>query len=213
MNEKTNIADLRENYTKNELIEKNVIENPIEQFKIWFEDAIKSGIKEPNAMCLSTLKNDRPSSRIVLLKGIDEGFVFFTNYESNKGIEISMNQFAALNFFWAELERQIRIEGFVEKVTEAESDEYFYSRPRGSQIGAWVSNQSKVIENRAILEEKLIEIEKKYNNQPIPRPPHWGGYRLIADRIEFWQGRPSRLHDRILYSKIESNWRIERLSP
>ncbi len=213
MKEKTDIASLRENYTKNALLEANVARNPIEQFKIWFDEALKIQIKEPNAMCLSTIKNDRPSSRIVLLKGIDSGFIFFTNYLSNKGNEIAQNNFAAINFFWVELERQVRIEGIIEKVSEVESNEYFISRPRGSQIGAWVSEQSKIVENREILEEKLIELEKEFEEKPIQRPTYWGGYRLIPDKIEFWQGRPNRLHDRVLYSIEENNWRIERLSP
>jgi pyridoxamine 5'-phosphate oxidase len=213
MNEKTDLSALRQNYSKNELSESNVANNPIEQFEIWFQEALKAEIREPNAMCLSTLNEEKPSSRIVLLKGIDEGFVFFTNYESNKGNQIAKSQFASLNFFWVDLERQIRIEGIIEKVSEKESDEYFYSRPRGSQVGAWVSNQSKVVENRTILEAKLLDFEKEYENKPIPRPPHWGGYRLIPDKIEFWQGRPNRLHDRILYSKNDNNWKIERLCP
>jgi pyridoxamine 5'-phosphate oxidase len=213
MNEKTDLSALRQNYSKNELSESNVANNPIEQFEIWFQEALKAEIREPNAMCLSTINEEKPSSRIVLLKGIDEGFVFFTNYESNKGNQIAKSQFASLNFFWVDLERQIRIEGIIEKVSEKESDEYFYSRPRGSQVGAWVSNQSRVVENRTILEAKLLDFEKEYENKPIPRPPHWGGYRLIPDKIEFWQGRPNRLHDRILYSKNDNNWKIERLCP
>lgn len=215
MNKKTDLASLRLSYSQNELLEKNVLSNPFKQFALWFEEALDAQVLEPNAMHVSTISDGKPHGRIVLLKGFDEnGFVFFTNYESNKGKEIEKNIFASLTFFWGDLERQVRIEGKIEKVSEQESDEYFHSRPRGSQIGAWVSNQSKVIEGRQVLEERLLTLEKEFENaEVIPRPTHWGGYRVIPDKIEFWQGRPNRLHDRILYSKNVNDWKIERLSP
>lgn len=214
MNKKTNIASLRQNYTRNELIEENVLKNPFFQFEKWFKEAIDSEILEPNAMCLSTVSNGKPSSRIVLLKGFDEnGFVFFTNYKSHKGLDIEQNNHVAVNFFWAELERQVRIEGETEKVSEEESEEYFHQRPISSQIGAWVSEQSNVIPNREVLEKRQVELEAQYKDSVIPKPPHWGGYRVKPNKIEFWQGRPSRLHDRILFTNVENNWKIERLSP
>jgi pyridoxamine 5'-phosphate oxidase len=215
MNKKTDIASLRLSYSQNELLEKNVLPNPFKQFGNWFDEALNAQVLEPNAMHASTISNGKPHGRIVLLKGFDEnGFVFFTNYESNKGKQIEENNFASLTFFWGDLERQVRIEGKIEKVSAEESDEYHHSRPRGSQIGAWVSNQSSVIEGRKVLEDRLLALEKQFENTDvIPRPPHWGGYRVIADKIEFWQGRPNRLHDRILYSKLANEWKIERLSP
>ncbi|WP_435354647.1 pyridoxamine 5'-phosphate oxidase [Emticicia sp. SJ17W-69] len=215
MNKKTDLASLRLSYSQNELLEKNVLSNPFKQFALWFEEALDAQVLEPNAMHVSTISDGKPHGRIVLLKGFDEnGFVFFTNYESNKGKEIEKNIFASLTFFWGDLERQVRIEGKIDKVSVQESDEYFHSRPRGSQIGAWVSNQSKVIENRQVLEERLLNLEKEFEQtEVIPRPAHWGGYRVIPDKIEFWQGRPNRLHDRILYTKNVNDWKIERLSP
>lgn len=215
MNKKTDLASLRLSYSQNELLEKNVLENPFKQFALWFEEALDAQVLEPNAMHVSTISDGKPHGRIILLKGFDEvGFVFFTNYESNKGKEIEKNNFASLTFFWGDLERQVRIEGKIEKVSGLESDEYFHSRPRGSQIGAWVSNQSKVIEGRKVIEERLLNLEREFkNSEVIPRPPHWGGYRVIPEKIEFWQGRPNRLHDRILYSKKVNDWKIERLSP
>jgi pyridoxamine 5'-phosphate oxidase len=215
MNKQTHLASLRLSYSQNELLEKNVLSNPFKQFAQWFDETLNAQVVEPNAMHVSTISNRKPHGRIVLLKGFDEnGFVFFTNYESNKGKEIEANSFASLTFFWGDLERQVRIEGTIEKVSSEESDEYFHSRPRGSQIGAWVSNQSKVIDGRKVLEDRLLELERQFENtEIIPRPPHWGGYRVIPDRIEFWQGRLNRLHDRILYAKVNNDWKIERLSP
>ncbi|MBA4849511.1 pyridoxamine 5'-phosphate oxidase [Emticicia sp. BO119] len=213
MNKKTDVAALRLNYLLNELVEENVLENPIKQFEKWFKEAIDAKVLEPNAMHLATISNGKPHGRIVLLKGFDEsGFVFFTNYESNKGKEIAEVPFASLTFFWGSMERQVRVEGQIVKTSATESDEYFQLRPRGSQIGAWVSQQSTVV-SREELENRQKELEAKYGDDFIPRPPYWGGYRLIPERIEFWQGRPSRLHDRILFTDIGGSWKIERLSP
>lgn len=210
------IKDLRINYSINELLEKNVSENPFDQFNFWFQEAMESQIREPNAMVLSTIFENKPQSRIVLLKGLENGgFVFYTNYKSNKGKEITDNPNACINFFWDLLERQVRINGRIEKITEDESNDYFWSRPLGSQIGAWVSDQSELIESREILDEKLIYYTDKFKGlEKVPRPSHWGGFKLVPDSIEFWQGRSSRLHDRIRY-RLESDksWVIERLSP
>ncbi len=213
--DKTTVANLRNNYTLNELSENIVSQNPYIQFAEWFKDALEAKLVEANAMVLSTIKVGRPSARVVLLKGFDEnGFVFFTNYNSHKGQELTENNAACLTFFWDILERQVRIEGFIEKVSEKDSNEYYWSRPRESQIGAWVSSQSEVIDGRGILDEKLAFYQQKFENvEVIPRPSHWGGYVLKVDRLEFWQGRPNRLHDRILYTPDGDNWKIERLSP
>jgi pyridoxamine 5'-phosphate oxidase len=212
---KTEISALRENYTKGSLDVKDVSTSPLEQFQCWFDEAIASQLLEPNAMLVSTVSTDgKPSSRIVLLKGLDNGFKFYTNYLSRKGTELIENPNGCITFFWGELERQVRIEGIIEKVSAEDSDTYFQSRPRASQIGAWVSNQSMVIENREVLEAREKHLIEKFGDAPIPRPPHWGGYRLVPSYIEFWQGRPSRLHDRISYTLQEGeNWNIERLSP
>ncbi|GHB79305.1 pyridoxamine 5'-phosphate oxidase [Persicitalea jodogahamensis] len=210
-----NIADLRKEYTKNGLSENEVSDAPLPQFKIWFDDALNAGVPEPNAMHLSTVSEDgRPSNRVVLLKELDdEGFVFYTNYHGRKGRDLAINPFASLTFFWVDLERQVRIEGKVSKVTDLESDQYFSVRPRGSQIGAWVSHQSEIIPSREILEQKQAEYELQFANKEVPRPMHWGGYRLIPDWIEFWQGRPSRLHDRIRYELRNEKWVVRRLAP
>lgn len=209
------ISDLRKEYTLNGLDTADVLADPIAQFRVWFNAALEANVPEPNAMYVSTVTEDgRPDGRIVLLKDIlDTGFVFYTNYESRKGKELTSHPFAAITFFYQELERQVRIEGRVEKVSPEQSDDYFNSRPRGSQLGAWVSNQSSVIENRDVLEVRQRELEARFADQPIPRPPYWGGYQVIPDVIEFWQGRPSRLHDRIRYRKENGNWIIERLAP
>jgi pyridoxamine 5'-phosphate oxidase len=209
------ISDLRIDYTLKSLDEKEVTSDPIDQFKIWFEEALNAKVMEANAMTLSTVRPDGlPNSRIVLLKGVDEGFVFFTNYNSTKGTELNEHPFAALTFFWPELERQVRLIGKVSKISAEESDEYFFSRPFSSQIGAWVSPQSKPIPNRQFLEENENKLRNELDQSSMKRPENWGGYRLNAMEVEFWQGRPSRLHDRILYTQEVSNsWKIQRLAP
>ncbi|MEO5942134.1 MAG: pyridoxamine 5'-phosphate oxidase [Ferruginibacter sp.] len=209
------IADIRKDYKLQTLNEADVDLNPIAQFSKWWNEATQSEIVEVNAMTLATATpQGKPSARIVLLKGFDEnGFVFFTNYNSHKANEIAENGHAALVFFWKELERQVRIEGLVTKVSDAASDEYFNSRPEGSKIGAWASPQSKVILARTVIENNVTEIEKNFSGKEIERPPHWGGYVVKPNLIEFWQGRSSRLHDRIQYSIEENSWLIERLAP
>ena len=190
--------------------------DPIKQFGNWFTAAIEAGIRDVNAMSLATADADgKPSVRIVLLKGFDQnGFVFFTNHESEKGRHLAANPNAALAFYWIEMDRQIRINGRAEKISREESEHYFHSRPVGSQLGAWVSRQSEVIDGRKVLDARLAEMTERFGDGPIPLPPHWGGYRLEPDRIEFWQGRPNRLHDRFRYSRrADGNWQIDRLAP
>jgi pyridoxamine 5'-phosphate oxidase len=209
------IADIRQDYKKNALAEADMVANPFEQFKKWWDEALASKIDEVNAMTLATVNAlGKPSARIVLLKGLKEdGFEFFTNYESDKAKEMAANEHVALVFFWKELERQIRIEGIVSKTSEAVSDTYFLSRPKESQIGAWSSPQSSVIKDRSILEENVNNIRKKFEQATIVRPPFWGGYIVKPTLIEFWQGRSSRLHDRIEYFIENDSWQIRRLAP
>lgn len=209
------IADLRLNYTRQQLNESEVDPDPIRQFQIWFEQAVSAQLLEPNAMTLATASREGvPSARIVLLKGVDpRGFVFYTNYESRKGRELADNPRAALVFLWNVLERQVRIEGTVERVSDQETNAYFHSRPLESQLGAWASNQSQVIPGRPVLEQRFQAFKQKYQNQEVPRPPHWGGYRVVPHLIEFWQGRPNRLHDRLCYRLEGTRWVIERLAP
>jgi len=209
------ISELREEYTLLAFGKKDANADPYVQFEEWFNQALNSQLPEPNAMTLATAdKTGKPSARIVLLKDFDhKGFVFYTNYQSKKAQDLLENPQASLVFLWLELQRQVRIDGIVEKISRNESVEYFNSRPRESQLGAIASNQSKVIENRKILESKFFEAEKKYQGVNIPCPEHWGGYRLKPEKIEFWQGRQSRLHDRILYSKKNNAWLIDRLEP
>lgn len=208
------IAALRMDYRKSELLEKDVDPNPIHQFRIWFDNAMNAEIAEPNAMCLSTVYGDKPDSRIVLLKAIKEdGFVFFTNYHSSKGIQIEANPNVALNFVWLELERQVRINGVISKISKEDSDHYFYSRPVESQIGAIVSAQSERLNSREDLEKAMAEALAKYSKEKPVRPSHWGGYIVKPTEIEFWQGRSSRLHDRLQYQLVNGNWEIVRLYP
>lgn len=209
------IADIRKDYQLKSLSEHEVDQNPFAQFSVWWNEAVQSDIVEVNAMALSTVTSTgKPSSRIVLLKGYDEqGFVFFTNYSSDKGQQLTQNHFAALLFFWKELERQVRIEGVVSKVSEEESDAYFNSRPVGSRLGAWASPQSQKISDREVLNNELMKFTEQFDQENIPRPAHWGGYRVKPTRIEFWQGRSNRLHDRILYEQDNDNWQISRLAP
>ena len=208
------IADIRQSYEKFELLETSLAATPFEQFTLWFNDVIKANVPEPNAMTLATTApSGRPSARVVLLKGFDErGFVFFTNYTSRKGQELAGNPLASLLFFWQPLERQVRVEGTIEKVTPEESDDYYHSRPLGSRIGAWVSPQSQPI-TRAELEARKESLTAELGEHP-PRPDHWGGYRLVPDYVEFWQGRPSRLHDRVVFQQgPDGLWSRSRLAP
>lgn len=212
-----NIQDLREDYSKQSLDESDIVNNPFQQFRIWFEEAMEAKIPEPNAFTLSTADlSGQPSARILLLKSFDEiGFVFYTNYNSRKGAQLAANPKAAMTFLWHELQRQIRIEGMVTKASEEISNAYFQSRPKASQIGAWASPQSQVIDNRSLLENNVQSLQDEYKDaETLPKPPHWGGYLLKPNFIEFWQGRPSRLHDRIAFELDESqNWQIKRLAP
>jgi pyridoxamine 5'-phosphate oxidase len=210
------IGDLRQEYSSRGLSEQDLDADPIEQFRHWFEDAVEAGVREPNAMTLATsTKEGRPSARMVLLKGFDDrGFTFYTNYESRKGSELVDNPYAALILFWVDLERQIRIEGRVELATPVESDAYFATRSLESRLGAWASHQSEVLPSRAILETRVLELREQYSGQEVPRPPFWGGFRVVPESIEFWQGRLNRLHDRLRYRRQSSQaWTIERLSP
>ncbi len=211
------IASLREDYTSKKIRIQDFDPNPIQQFASWFEEALNSSVKEPNAMTLATAsKLGRPAARIILLKGFDEnGFIFYTSYKSRKGKELEENPYTALVFFWKELQRQVRIEGSVEKISKRKSAKYFQSRPKSSQIGAWASAQSQVIKNREVLERNVESLEIRYAEETaLPKPPNWGGYLVNPTLIEFWQGQPSRLHDRIRYTKKRGNkWIIERLAP
>jgi pyridoxamine 5'-phosphate oxidase len=209
------IAEIRKEYILQSLLESDVNKDPVVQFNTWWDHALKSQIVEPNAMTLATAgKNGIPSARIVLLKGVDEsGFIFFSNYNSRKAVEMTENPYASLVFFWKELERQVRIDGSVSRITTDDSDTYFQSRPLISKLGAWASPQSSIIPSRELLEKNIEQLEKKYPDGVVPRPPHWGGFVVKPAAIEFWQGRAGRLHDRIRYTATEPGWRIERLAP
>ncbi|GGF07964.1 pyridoxamine 5'-phosphate oxidase [Hymenobacter cavernae] len=211
------LADLRRTYAQRTLTENDVAPDAVQQFRTWLDEALAAQLDEPTAMTLATVGSDgQPSTRVVLLKGLpeDAGFLFYTNYDSRKGQELAHEALAAINFFWPGLERQVRVEGRVEKAPATMSNAYFQSRPRGSQLGAWASPQSQVIGSREELEQREKEVEAQFADQnPLPRPPHWGGYIVRPTRIEFWQGRPSRLHDRILYEKEGEGWKRSRLAP
>jgi pyridoxamine 5'-phosphate oxidase len=210
------LADLRKEYSKETLEVHTIGKDPIHHFEKWFDEALRSEVLEPNAMTLSTVtESGRPSARVVLLKGIESGkFLFYTNHQSNKGKELENNPACALTFFWPELERQVRIEGISARVDAVTAEKYFQSRPRGSQIGAWASPQSSVISDRSLLEERVKELERKFKDQElIPKPHQWGGYAIEPFEIEFWQGRPNRLHDRIIFYKTDNTWTIQRLAP
>lgn len=208
------LRDIRNNYQQNELLEQNMHIEPLTQFRVWLDEAIAKDVAEPTAMVLSTIDSgNRPQARVVLLKDLSaEGFVFFSNYESAKGNDMSLNSAVSLTFFWPELERQVRINGNVRKTSDALSDDYFHSRPIDSQLGAWTSPQSRVIVSKEMLDKNFEKYRDQFGDQ-IPRPPHWGGYIVVSDQIEFWQGRPNRLHDRIRYVLENNKWRMERLAP
>lgn len=210
------LAQLRKEYSRSILDISNVLPDPIKQFEKWFDETLKAGITEPNAMHLATVNaTGQPSSRIVLLKGIAEGkFIFYTNYQSKKGKELENNPACALTFFWADIERQVRIEGSAGRVAPSLSDEYFQSRPRGSQVGAWASPQSTLIGDRELLEQRVLRIEERFKESKVlPRPHQWGGFAVDPFLIEFWQGRASRLHDRLQFTKVDGVWRVDRLAP
>ncbi|MDN3688445.1 pyridoxamine 5'-phosphate oxidase [Cyclobacterium jeungdonense] len=210
------LADIRKEYSSKTLDIKGMFTSPLAQFELWLSEALSAQVNEPTAMHLCTVDAEmRPAGRIVLLKGVDKGFVFFTNYGSKKSQQLSHQPYASLTFFWPELERQVRVSGRVARISAAESDEYYLSRPQESQIGAWVSPQSQVIPDREFLEKKLVEVVSKFQKEPLKRPEHWGGFRLEPESMEFWQGRPARLHDRILYTlpSSDSRWKMERLAP
>lgn len=212
----TDLASLRQEYGARGLVESDLLPDPIVMFRSWFDEAVRAGVAEPNAMTLATATPDGvPSARIVLLKGVDDGgFVFFTNYESAKGRVLAQNPRAALVFFWRELERQVRVRGPVSRVSAEESDRYFESRPAGARLGAWASHQSEILQGREELERALRDVTEQFEGAAVPRPAHWGGYRVRPERIEFWQGRPSRLHDRIEYARAsDDSWSRVRLSP
>jgi pyridoxamine 5'-phosphate oxidase len=206
---------IRRDFAGKPLDENSVDKNPIEQFQIWFEEAVNAQLLDPYAMSITTVNIDgQPSTRVVYMRGIKEGgFIFYTNYNSKKGEALKNNNFVSLNFFWGELDRQIRIEGEVIKVSDEDSDAYFAQRPRESKIGAWASEQSEEIKDRAELEKKVAYFTEKFKDKDVPRPPHWGGYLVKPNNIEFWQGRPNRLHDRIVFTKSGSVWLKSRLSP
>lgn len=212
---KLSIADMRRNYTRDGLLESQAPDDPFALFGTWFSQAVEVESTEPNAMMLATVDAEgQPHLRTLLLKGFDErGFVFYTNYQSAKGEQLLAHPRAAMTFWWPDLERQVRVEGAVEVVADEESDTYYHSRPLGSRLGAWTSPQSQVISGREALEQRLAAVEAQYADAPPPRPPHWGGFRLVPQMIEFWQGRPSRLHDRLRFCREGDDWRRERLAP
>lgn len=212
--ESKDLSKLRKQYSKSSLSVSSVNKDPFKQFDKWMLEMLRSGFYEPNAMTIATAdKNGKPSARVVLLKGIDsDGFLFFTNYKSKKGKDIEQNPYGSLLFYWDKLERQVRIDGKLEKVSKEESEVYFNTRPYKSRLGAWASKQSTVIESRSVIVKEFLKYMVKFRNH-VPLPDYWGGYRLVPESFEFWQGRPNRLHDRICYNKLKKGWKIERLSP
>ncbi|HEY8402141.1 MAG TPA: pyridoxamine 5'-phosphate oxidase, partial [Cytophagaceae bacterium] len=209
------LSDIRNEYKLEELVREKVSDSPFKQLEYWINEAVNAKLYEPTAMTISTVDaTGKPSSRVVLLKGLEEdGLTFFSNYKSKKGLELETNPYIAINFFWPELERQVRIQGKTEKVNSEVSDAYFNSRPEGSKLGAWASPQSQTISSREELVNRMEKYQKEFEGKEIPRPDYWGGYKVIPEYFEFWQGRPNRLHDRIAYSKKNGNWVIERLAP
>jgi pyridoxamine 5'-phosphate oxidase len=208
------LTHMRRSYQRTELHEEQVCSDPVEQLRRWLDDAIRADVAEPNAMCVSTCANGRPSSRMVLLRRLDSaGLVFYTSYFSRKGRELQANPRAAALFYWPQLERQVRVEGEVRQIPQDESDAYFASRPRGHQIGAWASEQSEVVENRELLDQRLRDYEERFEGEEVPRPHSWGGYAIAPERMEFWQGRPNRMHDRLEFVRTQGTWSMRRLQP
>jgi pyridoxamine 5'-phosphate oxidase len=208
------LEHMRRSYERTELHEELVARDPVEQLRHWLEDAVRADVSEPNAMCLCTALDGKPSARMVLLRRLDSsGLVFFTSYFSRKGRELQANPHAAVVFYWPQLERQVRVEGDVHQIPEEESDEYFASRPRGHQLGAWASEQSETVENRELLDQRMRDYEERFEGEAVPRPHSWGGYAIVPQRIEFWQGRPSRMHDRLEFLRGQGGWTMRRLQP
>lgn len=208
------LEHMRKHYQRTELHEEQICSDPIEQLQRWLEEAVKAEVPEPNAMSLSTCIDGRPSSRMVLLRRLDpSGLVFYTSYFSRKGRELDDNPFAAALFYWPQLERQVRVEGSVQRVADDESDAYFASRPRGHQIGAWASEQSEPVENRELLDQRMRDYEERFEGEEVPRPHSWGGYAIVPERVEFWQGRLNRMHDRLEFSRAHGAWSVRRLQP
>ncbi len=212
--DETDLARMRRTYAQTQLHDEQIGSDPIEQLRRWIDDAVQAGVPEPNALCLCTTADDQPSARMVLLRRLDAGgLVFFTSYFSRKGRELDDNPRAAAVFYWPQLERQVRVEGVVDRIAEEESDAYFASRPRGHQLGAWASEQSEPVENRALLDQRMLDYEERFGGEDVPRPHSWGGYALVPRRMEFWQGRPNRMHDRIEFARGRGMWTIRRLQP
>jgi pyridoxamine 5'-phosphate oxidase len=208
------LVHMRKTYMRTELHEEQVCSDPVEQLRRWLDDALQADVAEPNAMAVSTCVNGQPSSRMVLLRRLDaSGLVFYTSYFSRKGRELHQNPRAAALFYWPQLERQVRVEGAVHQIGEEESDEYFAGRPRGHQIGAWASEQSEPVENRELLDQRMRDYEERFDGEEVPRPHSWGGYAIVPERIEFWQGRPNRMHDRLEFTRTQGSWSMRRLQP